>query len=502
MMSSPSKSIIGLISVLMLVACGDDTQSNPAGSPLDQRLRSHIVQNGLTGDHSQGRNLPAIQDPLPQLGMKLFFSKSLGGDFDSACVSCHHPGLGGADGLSLPVGVAAIFEDLLGPGREHRNGAPLVPRNAPSSFNAGLWDHGMFLDSRVESLNPTSGSNGASGSIRTPDTPFGIADDQAGRNLPAAQAAFPVTSEAEMRGDIFEAGQSNAMVREHLAARIGSYGVGSGELSNSSWLAEFQSAFVSSQAADELINFDNIALAIGEYERSQTFVDNAWKAYVDGDLNAISLAAKRGADVFYTPANQGGGNCFVCHRGDFFTDEQHHTIAMPQIGPGKGDGQDDDFGRERETGNINDRYRFRTPSLLNVALTAPYGHAGAYANLQQLMQHYNNPNATVEGFFEAGAWCQLDQFQDLNNCANLYPNARQNSELALNKLDQERRGRPSNFPNLNLNPQQQQDVIAFLNSLTDRCLTDASCIADWIPARDGGLDGHQLNAVDQRGNPR
>ena len=53
---------------------------------------------------------------------------------------------------------------------------------------------------------------------------------------------------------------------------------------------------------------------------------------------------------------------------------------MPQIGPGKGDGFDghEDFGRERVTGDARDRHKFRTPTLRNVALTAPWGHAGAY----------------------------------------------------------------------------------------------------------------------------
>jgi len=56
---------------------------------------------------------------------------------------------------------------------------------------------------------------------------------------------------------------------------------------------------------------------------------------------------------------------------------QFHAIAMPQIGPGKGDGFDgrDDFGRFRETEKDEDMYAFRTLPLHNVALTAPYGHS-------------------------------------------------------------------------------------------------------------------------------
>ncbi len=462
-------------------------------SALDLQLRTLIEQNNLQGDASRGRALPTIDDPLAQLGMQLFFSKSLGGNLDSACVSCHHPALGGGDRLALSIGVDAVDPDLLGPGRQLREGAPTVPRNAPTTFNAGLWDLGMFLDSRVESLAPQPRSNGSAGAIRTPDSALGIADSDAGPNLPAAQSRFPVVAEVEMRGSTFEAGASDDAVRAHLAARLGDYGVGAGELPENTWLEAFQTAFASALPAEQLITFDNIAIAIAEYERSQVFVDTDWKAYVEGNLAAIGDAAKRGAVLFYTPANQGGGNCSVCHGGDFFTDQQHHVIAMPQIGPGKGDGTDDDFGRERETGNPNDRYRFRTPSLLNVALTAPYGHAGAYATLDEVLRHYNNPAGTVDAFFDRAGWCDVPPFTALDNCASLYPNSRSNTELALQELAQARNARQSAFPNLNLNAQQRSDLVAFLQTLTDACAANPECINQWVPAANGGPDGQQLN---------
>lgn len=479
----------------------DDGNVNTAATQLDNQLRALIAEQELTGDPSTGRNLPDISAPLPQLGMRLFFSKSLGGEFDSACVSCHHPTLGGSDQLSLPVGVEAVFEDLLGPGREHVDGPPPVPRNAPTTFNSGLWDMGMFHDSRVESLDPTPNANGANGEIRTPDTAFGIADNNAGANLPTAQARFPVTSAEEMRTSRFESGASNDDVRNHLAARLGNYGIGINELDRNEWLPLFQAAFGNTSDAESLITYDNIALAIAEYERSQNFVDTPWRDYVQGDNTAISDNAKRGAISFYTSAEENGGNCFACHGGDKFTAERHATVAFPQIGPGKGDGNDDDFGRERETGDAEDRYRFRVPSLLNVALTAPYGHAGAYQSLNQVLDHYNNPRGTVDNYFDNGGWCQQPQFRDLANCPNLYPNARQNSQAALAKLGAERDAGTSRFPNLNLDRQQRNDIIAFLNTLTDRCASNDSCIRAWIPPNDNGPDDQQLVAVDINGNP-
>jgi hypothetical protein len=181
--------------LVLFAACGD---SDSPGT--DESLRALMSERGLTGDASAGRNLPDIGDPLPQLGMKLFFTKALGGDFDAACVSCHHPALGGGDALSLSIGVGADDPDLLGPGRTHPQG-PLVPRNAPATFNMACWDSAIFWDGRAESLGKTSGANGDDGQgIRTPDSPLGTADPLEGDTLPTAQSRFPVTSDAEMRG--------------------------------------------------------------------------------------------------------------------------------------------------------------------------------------------------------------------------------------------------------------------------------------------------------------
>ncbi|HRX05326.1 MAG TPA: cytochrome c peroxidase, partial [Anaerolineae bacterium] len=90
-----------LLTALTLAACA----APRAASPLDDALRQEIVTRGLTGDPSLGRDLPAIDDPLAQLGKQLFFTKALSGDMDVACASCHHPLLAGGDGLAVGVGV-------------------------------------------------------------------------------------------------------------------------------------------------------------------------------------------------------------------------------------------------------------------------------------------------------------------------------------------------------------------------------------------------------------
>lgn len=443
----------------------------------DQELRAVVARLQLTGDPSQGRDLPTIDEPLAQLGMKLFFSKSLGGDQDAACVSCHHPLLGGGDGLSLSIGVGADDPDLLGPGRSHPSGELTVPRNAPTTFNIALWDQVLFFDGRVESLGKTPGKNGADGlGIRTPDSPHGQADPQAGANLVAAQSRFPITSEEEMRGFTFVANQSNAAVRSQLCER----------LAGLSWEEEFALAFGEQGEAETLITETNIAAALSAYQRSQVFVDTPWRAYVQGHSGAITPAAKRGALLFFRSREAGGADCASCHSGDFFTDEQFHVLALPQIGRGKDNGLygDDDFGRFRETGRITDQYAFRTPTLLNVEVTAPYGHDGAYVNLEGIVRHHLDPAAAVASYDPA----QVGSAAQTEHLAY-------NTSRALARLEQNRRlGLPVIEPAV-LAEQQLDDLVAFLLTLTDPCVKDPACLAPWIPdADDTGPGGFQLQA--------
>lgn len=477
----------------------DDALDPVEPSTLDLSL-TVLIERFALDRAIETAHLPDISEPLPQLGMKLFYSKSLGGELDAACVSCHHPAFGGADALSLPIGVEAVAPDLLGPGRTNLAGVPLVPRNSPTVFNVGLWDTSLFWDSRVESIGKELASNGSISAIRTPDSDYLVADIDAGANLAASQARFPVTSVEEMKSDRFEGGSDNATIRDHLAARIGDYGVGEGELETNNWLVLFQEAFGVSSAAEELVTFDNIAHALGEFERSMVFIDSAWQRYMSGALEAISDDAKEGSLLFFTSVADGGAGCSACHNGPLFSDGGHHTVAFPQAGPGKGDGNNDDFGRERETGDEVHRYQFRTPSLLNIAQTAPYGHTGAYQTLHDVVRHYVNPNTALDDFFDRGGLCGTPQYQVVADCELLYPDNERNSSLALAKLNEERRAGLSLFQSPRLNNTQVNQLVAFMESLSDHCVADRECLNDWVPdPLETEPDGNQLNAVDEHG---
>jgi len=491
------KAISTAMLFLALTACDSDNDGFVNSNPTAD-LRELVDDLGLVGTPVTAAHIiPNIADKEAQLGMELFFSKSMGGDQDSACVTCHHPVLGGGDDLSLPIGTESDTPDLLGSGRNNQlaannpEGGPPVPRNAPTTFNTALWDQFMFHDGRVESLAKTVGANGAGDAgIRTPNsTSFGIADPLAGQNLVQAQARFPVTSREEMKGFNHET-YTDQTIREYLAGRVGGYGDASSDLIDTDyWLAKFQEVFNSpTGTAEELITEQNISFVIGEYERSQVFVNNPWKDYVEGDDDAISDEAKAGAVLFFSNQSEGGANCASCHAGDFFTDESFHNVAMPQIGPGKGDGDDGskDFGRFRETGNSLDKFAFRTPSLLNVEMTGPWSHAGAYTSLEAVVKHMTNPQAAIDSY----DFDQLNQ-TEIRNLDQLVVNTQEARDAANFEIAE-----------VNFNDKQVDDIVAFLKTLTDPCIKDRECLSAWIPdpAVISDPNGDQLNAVDVAGD--
>ncbi|RLQ21019.1 cytochrome C peroxidase [Seongchinamella sediminis] len=471
-----------------------DNTPEPEG--LDLQVFRAVSADELDGDPRRGDEF-SIRHPLAQLGKKLFFSKSLSADFDVACASCHHPTLAGGDKLSLPVGVEARKPNLLGPGRERRGGRPTVPRNSPSTFNAWVYQEALFWDGRVSQL---------SSGISTPDSeaPW-KSDPLAGDDLIAAQSRFPVVAEEEMRGHDFLLGAETEAIRTRIAQRIGDYGPGAGEIENNRWLAEFRTAFNSKQSAEKLVTYDNIALALAAYQRSQVFVDTPWKAFLEGDYEAISNQAKRGALVFFQQKPIIGINataaCSDCHSGDRFTNEDFQASGFPQIGPGRGDkggASGDDRGRGNLYSSDTQDYRFRVPSLLNVANTGPWGHAGAYGSLRRVVAHYDLLDERVDEYFASGGWCNLDQFKDMNNCAGLYTQAESNTAKAVAKTLKDNEV-ANGIPLIDFTEVEIDQMVAFLRTLTDPCIEKRSCLSLWIPSPREAPDGHQLNAVNKQG---
>ena len=431
---------------------------------LDLQLSKLINRHKLTGTPVASQSIPDISSPKAQLGMKLFFSKSLGGDKNTACASCHHPMLGGGDNLSLSIGVAAVKPDALGANRQTADFKHTqVPRNAPTTFNIAFWNKILFHDGRIERLENNE--------ITTPDMTYPKSDLLAGDSLAQAQARFPITSAEEMRGEYLNA-SLNQTLRRVLAKRL-----------QKNWLGEFQKGFdQENTCVEELITEQNYYEAIAAYENSQVLINNPWKAYVEGDKNAISDNAKKGAKLFFTTQDKGGAGCASCHSGDFFTDEKAHNTGMPQIGLGKSNGKtgSNDYGCELTTKLAKDKFRFRTPSLLNVEVTGPWGHAGAYTTLEAVTEHMLSPEKSAKNY-------DVKQLKQKNIIIN---------DLKANTLEALNYG-----IHIETKPNATKDdiryLVSFLKSLTDPCVNDRDCMSKWIPATDvNDPDGLMLHAVD------
>ncbi len=369
-----------LSAALVPVASG-----TPSG---EERHREPGPGHGASGDPA----LPALRggdgeftprDPARvALGRLLFFDKVLSGNLNISCATCHHPLLGTGDGLSLPAGEGArglgVTRDT---GSEGDEIPARVPRNAPPLFNLGARQFTrLFHDGRVEE------DPGAPGGFRTP----------AGHQLPdglesalAAQAMFPVTSGTEMAGQPGENPIADAAGAGLLAGPGGVWDRLARRLrAIPEYVALFREAFPEVVEAGD-ITFVQAANAIAEFEAEFWRADaSPFDQFLRGARGAMSPRQKRGMRLFY-----GRAGCAGCHSGLFQTDHRFHAIAMPQAGPGKGQGATgyEDFGREGVTGDPGDRYRFRTPSLRNVVLTGPWGHDGAYATLEAVVRHHLNP---------------------------------------------------------------------------------------------------------------
>lgn len=121
-----------------------------------------------------------------------------------------------------------------------------------------------------------------------------------------------------------------------------------------------------------------ITRAIANYERSLISGSSPYDHFINGKDSALNAREKAGYELFISEKTQ----CFQCHSGFNFTDYSFQNNGLYM------DYQDD--GRYRLTHQEKDRARFKTPTLRNVALTAPYMHNGSIRSLEEVIDHYNS----------------------------------------------------------------------------------------------------------------
>ncbi len=329
-------------------------------------------------------NLVSQQTEAAEFGAQLFFSPALSREGTLACASCHRP--------------EWFFTDR----RATAHGRAPLTRNTPSLVGVA-YEQWWYWDGRADSL--------------------------------WSQALQPLEAAAEM-GNSRTAIVRTVLTAPNLAARyrqmfgpsplpLAQLPAHASPLGSPAERAAWER--LSEQTAHEVNRvFSNLGKAIAAYEATLQSGESRFDRYVDALLAGVVPAA----DARLTPQEQRGlrvfisgrSGCLSCHHGPRFTDRRFHNVGTGNLGE-----RNQDLGRyagreqlqanpfncrsryashpPNATGNACDHlsrmYRnevdglmrgaFRTPSLRNVAQTAPYMHDGRFATLDEVMQHYREP---------------------------------------------------------------------------------------------------------------
>ena len=272
-----------------------------------------------------------------ELGRQLYFDPRLSADGTISCASCHHPDEGYGRHTRFGVGI-----------KSQEGG-----RNSPVSYNRILSSL-QFWDGRASSLED--------------------------------QAVGPIANPIEM-------GNTHDACVECLKGIPG-------------YVQQFDAVF-----GKNSLNIDNVGKALASFERclvtgpSPFDYSEAFKKYSKldpDDLKALleaddqvkaeyetagrnakahpmSESALRGQELFFSARV----NCAACHVGANLTDEKYHNLGVGM------DAKDPDVGRYAVTKDDKDWGAFKTPTIRNVALSAPYMHDGSQKTLLEVVEHYN-----------------------------------------------------------------------------------------------------------------
>lgn len=133
------------------------------------------------------------------------------------------------------------------------------------------------------------------------------------------------------------------------------------------YVREFESVFQTPPGRQQ------IAQALAAYQRTLITGPAPFDRYLQGEKDALSADAIQGLELF-----RGDAGCIECHHGPLLSDGKFYRLNVNSA----------DIGRAKVTGDSADRYRFRTPSLRNVAETGPYMHDGSRKTLDDVVMFY------------------------------------------------------------------------------------------------------------------
>jgi cytochrome c peroxidase len=344
----------------------------PEVAPLEPDWEVVATLSPMSPMPADPTNAVADDEAAADLGQRLYYEDALSLDGSVSCASCHDPDLGFGDGERLPSGVGT-------PGK-----------HAPTVLNTA-WSRWFFWDGRADTAwmqalgpleNPVEHGTNRVAVVRTvwADPVLAPAYEAVFGPLPPMDdPRFP--ADARPVPDQVDDPQNLAWEAMDPADRV---------------LVE--------------VAFSNVGKGIAAYERKLVRVDAPFDRYVAGDDTALSAAAVRGLAIFTGP-----GSCTLCHAGPELSDREFHNLALgprdwlpdtpdygryagiPQVreSPFNGAGaySDDPEAGAQKVDHIalGDEQigQFKTPSLRNVALTAPYMHGGHFEDLDAVLHFYN-----------------------------------------------------------------------------------------------------------------
>jgi len=417
---------------------------------LDSELAAVLSAAGFTGNIEQTfrqrleTNLGRPINPkLADLGRLLWFDKLHALHHDNTCGGCHSPTNGFGD--SQPMAIGVQNNNLVGPDR----GGPRNQRRSPLVVNTALYP-ALMWNGRFNSVSGDPFDNSLGFSFPNPEAVvrFSSANDvqHLVTHLLQAQAHMPPTELIEVAG--FTGTCPNGVPDPTLGSTFCRFDDGKGETvplpDNSGFrnepirqktlvllnaTPEYRKLFgelFPEVAAGAPIDFFMFGKAIAEFEFTLVFANAPVDQFARGDKDAMSTKEKRGALLFF-----GKAKCVQCHAvsgksaagdsNEMFSDFAEHVIGVPQLCPvfaaGQGNvifdglGQDEDFGLEQISGNENDRYKFRTAPLRNLAVSPGFFHNGAFIRLEDAIRHHLDVYTSARSYDprEAGVPHDLDQ---------------------------------------------------------------------------------------------
>jgi cytochrome c peroxidase len=314
------------------------------------------------------------------LGKTLFWDEQLSSTRTVSCGTCHFSANGGSDARTVTgnararnPGADAVFDTaddvFASPGVPSNNldgtyslspvygfREQVTGRKSRSYIDAG-YSNTLFWDGRAGAVftDPLSGqvllANGAALESQVLGPPLSASEmAHAGRDWADVAARVAASKPLALSPEV------PAALEEWIGGRT--------------YAELFAEAFGTTDVTPA-----RIAFAIATFERTLYSDRTPFDLSVSG-ITPLPPAEARGQNVFNGP-----GRCVTCHAGTLFSDNQFHNIGLRP--------QTEDPGRFAVTGNANDLGEFRTPSLRNVSLRAPYFHNGRFATLEEVVDFYN-----------------------------------------------------------------------------------------------------------------